>query len=248
MVKIREEQRVALGDNVLREFHNAMEKHIAAFAPERVRVAGPAATAEFVADGIAAARDRGLNQRGPIRCWLEIMVVLGHDFDTDPQYRALLPELDPAMFPMPFAQRLHRNVGRYLDACFGPDRAYLGRAIAGAAEAPVLASGDTAKDVIAGLRLNWPEKLEVTGPEPLRALAATTDEEAARIGLSSPEGRSLMGTLGVCFGAGVLRDPLYPWLHRRLTAESPESDRIEKTLTALKNYASRAAQRLATGG
>jgi hypothetical protein len=149
---------------------------------------------------------------------------------------------------MPFAQRLHRNVGQYLETCFGPDRIYLGRAIAAAAKTPVLSSGDINKDMTVGLRLHWPQKLAFTGEENLWALAAEMDAEAVRIGLASPEGRSLTGTLGLCFGAGVLRDPLYPWLQKRLISEAPENERIDKTLTALQNYAERAAKRLAPKG
>ena len=80
MLTIRNEQNDELRAAALRHFHAAMEQHLADFAPERIRVAGAEATAAFVANGIKAARTHGLEMRGTIRLWLELMVVLGHDF------------------------------------------------------------------------------------------------------------------------------------------------------------------------
>lgn len=241
MLTIRDKQREELRSAVLRDFHTAMEKHLTEFAPERMRVAGADASAAFVSRGIEAARARGLHLRGAVRLWLELMVVLGHDFDTDPQYRALWPELDPAEFPMPFAERLHENVNRYLLACFGPDRVFLNRAIGRALQARPASSGDTAGDLLAVLRDAWPEKLTTTGEGPIAELAAMAEREADGAGLTSGDGRFLVATLATCFGAGVLRDPLYPWLQARLSADRPEHERIQKTRKALVVYARQVA-------
>jgi hypothetical protein len=91
--------------------------------------------------------------------------------------------------------------------------------------------------MIAILRDAWPEKLEATGEKSLRELAGLTDEEAAQAGLHGADGRCLMATLGLCFGSGVLHDPLYPWLHKRLFADVLESERVEETRKALAVYA-----------
>jgi hypothetical protein len=244
LLKIREKQAERLRAGVLQNFRIAMAEHLTQFAPDRVSAAGPEGVAAFVAKGIDAAREEGLRQRGPVRMWLEIMCVLGHGFNTDPQYRGLRPDLDPETFPMPFAQRLHRNVLEYIQQCFGPDRMYLARAVSRALDTASWVRGSSARGLINAVEALWPEKLAVTGTEPIAELSAAMDSEAQRIGLVSAEGRSLMGVLGVCFGAGILNDPLYPWLHARLTADKPENERIERTRSALKIYAEQAAQGL----
>jgi hypothetical protein len=57
-----------------------------------------------------------------------------------------------------------------------------------------------------------------------------------------------MATLSLCFGVGVMDDPLYPFLHARLSGERPEEERIERTLRGLRFYAARVAERYPSGG
>lgn len=243
MLTITKSQDEALRSREMRRFHAEMEAHVAAFAPERAQVAGEEGVAAFVAGGVAAARGHGLVMRGPVRCWLEIGVVLGAGFDADPQYRSLWPDLEPAQWPMPFAQRLQANVMEFVEACMGRDRSTLVRVVGAVAEHPLTPQGETADDVVAGLTEIWPEKLARLGERPVREMVAETSRRAPQAGLVSAEGRLLAGILGVSFGAGVLSDPLYPWIHRRLAAERPEPDRIRSTIGALRAYAREAAER-----
>lgn len=247
MLTITKSQDEAFRAREMRRFHEEMAAHVAAFAPERARVAGEEGVTAFVAAGVAAARGHGLVLRGPVRCWLEIGVVLGAGFDTDPQYRGLWPDLDPAQWPMPFAERLQANVMAFVEACMARDRSTLVRVVAAVAEHPLTPRGDTADDVVAGLAEIWPEKLAHVGEGAIRGMAAETSRRAAQSGLVSAEGRLLAGVLGVSFGAGVLSDPLYPWIHRRLAAPRPEPDRVRSTIGALRAYAREAADRYRAG-
>ena len=252
MLVISDDQRKALRESALQTFIANMREHVKSFAPELCAAAGEAGVAAFVDDGVARAMALGQRQRGPVRLWLELGCTLGHRFDIDPQHRPIWPDDDPETLPMPFAQHLHENSAAYVTACLGGDRAILLRAIRGVLARSLKPVGEVEGHVLATLQLVWPERLDFAGEAPLRALIETTAQSAEKADLRSPEGRTLCAALGVCFGAGFLDDPLYPWLAARLIGPesdpAPEAVRIDETMKALRFYAEEAARFLAASG
>lgn len=129
MLYISEEQFDGLRQVALDAYREQLLDRYRGFAPELFRVAGEAQFRLFVRLGTDRALALGLTLRGPMRLLCDVMCILGHEFDRDPQYRCLWPEGDPAAIPMPFAERLHANVGGYLERCIGPDQGVLARVL-----------------------------------------------------------------------------------------------------------------------
>ena len=222
-------------------FAAELRANVAAFAPARAEAAAADGVAALVDRGLARTAALGLTQRGPRRFWIETMIVLGADFDRDPQYAALMPEIDPETFPMPYAEALHRAVAAFLGAVFGPERTHLLAAVeALRAFGPPEPSPDSAAWLRGLIASVWPEKRARLGDAALTALAGETDAAAARLGFETDAGRCLCALLGVCFGAGVFDDPTYPWLARRLGADRPEAELVPDIEAALGVYADKA--------
>lgn len=243
MLTLTSAQQSALRKDMLARFKARMGAHIRAFAEDRIAAAGDDGLRLFVDRRVDEAIAFGLRQRGPVRCWLELSVVLGAGFERDPQHAPLLPDIDAQQWPMPYAQRLHANASAYLRECFGADRAILGRVIGQVVTQELPRAGDVATFLLDTVRDVWPERIEFAGAGPLRALAPAAEQAATQAGLVSSRGRLLAATLCLCFGAGVMADPLYPFLQARLAEDRPEAERIERTLKGLRIYAAQVAER-----
>lgn len=247
MLVLSSAQRSVLRNDVLSRFKAEMCQHIRAFAEERIEAAGDDALRLFVDRRVDEAIALGVRQRGPVRSWLELSVILGARFDRDPQHTPLIPDIEAKDWPMPFAQRLHANALAYITACFGADRAIVGRVIGHAITQDLPRTGDVEGFLLDTVHHVWPERIEFAGPGPIHALAPAAEDAAAQCGLVSPRGRLLAATLCLCFGAGVMDDPLYPFLHARLAEDRPEEARIERTLRGLRTYAARVVERYPAG-
>jgi hypothetical protein len=83
---IRREQMQALGQAALRAFEDEMVVHLADFSPPLFRAVKEDQLRIAIRLGIARAGEYGITFRGPIRLYLELMLLFGSHFDTDPQY------------------------------------------------------------------------------------------------------------------------------------------------------------------
>src|SRR5258708_1898210 len=67
-------------------FETEMVVHLAEFSPLLSKTAGEEQMRKTIRLGIAQASSHGLTNRGPVRLYLELMLLFGSHFDTDPQY------------------------------------------------------------------------------------------------------------------------------------------------------------------
>jgi hypothetical protein len=238
MIRIRQEQHADLQKAALSAYQAELLDHFRVFAPELFRVAGEEQFRKFVQYGTDKSLRIGLNLRGPMRLFLDLMCILGQDFDIDPQYRPLWPEGDPAAIPMPFAQRLHANFGAYLDQCVGADKMILAKALRRVVAVPLDPADPVRRWTHDALDYAYPEKLAFMGEDNFYALLDRCDETADRLRLATPRGRALVAILALSFGVNFLSNPLYPWVERRLLADAEEDERVERTFSALRTYAS----------
>src|SRR5436190_23145589 len=89
---IREQQMSAFRIAIAGTFETQMVKHLANFARAHAESIGETRLRQLVHVGIARAEEYGWTQQGPVEFYLELMVMLGADFDTDPQY-PWIPEI-----------------------------------------------------------------------------------------------------------------------------------------------------------
>ena len=213
-----------------------------AHAPQLTRVAGDEVLREVIRTGIDRAARHGLTDRGPVRFFLELLLSFGHHFDTDPQYAAFHPALHAVEIDqMARAITLHGAVQRYFDLVSGPDDQH---AVAAMTRWQALAaSGDSApgqdarpERLLALCQEIYPEKYAYVGrPALARLLAPCFQPSAPRMASIPAAARPVAGLLMYGFGAGVLTDPLYPWVRHTLRdpAAAPEdlAERLKRRAT-----------------
>jgi len=244
MLTLRSEQMQALRAVALDAYRAELLEHFRTFAPDLFKVAGEVNFREFIRLGTDKALRIGLNLRGPMRTFVELMCLLGSDFDLDPQYRPLWPEGDPAAIPMPFAQRLHANFIRYRQACIGDHKALLIAALTDCRNVPLEPIGSLADWLEGTLRAIYPSKLDYMGQTNLRDLVAACETLSHQAQIETPRGKALICILSIAFGLNFQHNPLYPWVMRRLINDDPEPTRIDKTYVVLDRYASAALDNL----
>lgn len=222
MLVIRERQLEAFRASGMRAFETDMVAHLAAFSPPLFCTLGEERMRDAVRFGIAQARGHALTFRGPVRLYLETMLLLGSRFDTDPQVpwaARILADRDPDR-QMERAAALFRAVVAYRETVSGPDDAHARRALrriaARAAERDADPSVGTAASLMAEMHRLYPEKAAHAGDAACKALIDRGIMVAGAHRL--PHGRpvALIVVLMVAFGHGCDDDPLYPWISATL--------------------------------
>lgn len=224
MLQIKPQQIGAFSAARQSGFEAEMRVHLREFLPGVARGAGDDGLAQAIRNGARRARRHGFTQRGPVRLYLEMMVLLGSRFDTDPQYPWAAQVLGGAaddVSERQRAQELHHRFTRYLAVVGGPDDppAAAARSLARDLSHRTLLAGDSAMASLVRLaQWAYPEKAGAVGPEGLSALADTAIEQAAVHGLVAPRQVTLVFGLMLAFGHGCLDDPLHPWIAETLAS------------------------------
>src|SRR5271165_3956697 len=86
MLVIRTEQMETFRDAARRTFENDMVAHLSQFSPPLFRTLGEEQLRCAIRFGTCRAAGHGFTFRGPVRLYLEAMLLFGSHFDTDPQY------------------------------------------------------------------------------------------------------------------------------------------------------------------
>lgn len=238
MLIIRQEQMVVLGAAARHAFVSAMVVHLAEFSPPLFKSLGETAVREAVQQGMQQAAGHGFDQRGPVRLYLELMLLFGSRFDTDPQYpwaAAILTDRDVPQ--MRRARRLYRQALDYRRVVAGPGDAHALRALRSIrvwAAGPVeFAPEDLVPAMLAAIVELYPEKAAYVGSEALAELIRKGRAGAQTQRFASPRAMALVVVLMLAFGHGCGADPFHPWIARtlrdeRLADPAARAARLEK--------------------
>jgi len=246
MPMIRPEQMDALRAAARQGYEDRMVLHLADFSPPLFKAVGESQMRVAVQTGMRRAASYGLDRRGPVRLYLEMMLLFGSRFDSDPQYpwaAAILRERGSGP-QMVRAERLYERTLDYRACVVGPDDAYALQALRAIRAFAVQPIAVSAKDFSAGMLTEiariYPHKADYVGRDGLLALLERARAGARAQGFATPRGMTLVAVLMLAFGHGCGSDPLYPWIKRTLTdprlADDPEAraKRLEtKALTWL---------------
>lgn len=251
-MKIRKEQMAALERAALKGFEVDMVRHLAQYAPRLSQVAGEDAVRREIRFGLERAGRYGFTKRGPVRFYIELMVRLGCDFDTDP----LLPWANAALKEAPDqdqmvrADRLFERAMDYFHKVFGPDDEQMVAALRRIDEARLEDYPASAHDLeevgLRGLTAMYPQKCEYVGEPALRALIRRGPELARKYSTATDLGLALFIALPFALGHGFAADPLYPWIAGVLgnaMIADPEK-RVERLYNRTKTYLGEALARL----
>ena len=239
MLVIRKEQIDILQEGVLSAFEDEMVAHLAEFSPPLYKVLKEDQTRVAVRFGFDKADRYGFTLRGPIRLYLEMMLLFGSHFDTDPQYpwaREILVDKH-SIAQMQRADWLYEKIVDFQEKVSGPHGENTRKALEAVREIGNKPLQLPEKDYDDIMRREiyrvFPQKVEYIGNENLMELIRQARVDARGFDLPSTQGDTLMVVLKFAFGHGCGNDPLYPWIGRTLTDDKivdgkARSERLEK--------------------
>jgi hypothetical protein len=213
-------------------FHNAtrnafeyeMLAHLRDFSPNLFAATGEEQMHQAVQVGIDAAAAHGLTFRGPVRLYLELQLLFGSQFDTDPQYPWAAEILRSQEVQMQRAELLYRKTLDFRQRVVGPKDVHAMAAyerLAQRARQPVtIPMAELAPALLRELKDIYPEKAAYVGDAGIGALVGRGIEEADRHGFSTVRGIGIVVSLMLFFGHGCMDDPIYPWIARTLKKET----------------------------
>ena len=225
MLVIRPEQMDAFRAVARRGFEDEMVAHLAQFSPPLFEAVGDEQMRTAIRFGIGRAEAYGLTFRGPTRLYLELMLLFGSHFDTDPQYpwaAEILADQESAP-QMDRAERLFERAVDYRKKVAGPEDAYTIQALRNIAVMARQPLEFAMEDLPAAMRQEiwriYPEKAAYVGDAALEALIQKGIGGARRQRFATVRGTALVIVLMLAFGHGCGADPLYPWIARTLQDE-----------------------------
>jgi hypothetical protein len=236
-MRVRREQFAVMNDGAHCGFENFLVGHLAGFTPLHSKSLGDAGIRALIREGVDKARGHGMTSRGPVRLYVELIVLLGIDFDTDPQYSRAGETLRDLSLgdETERADWLHDQVMGLLETVGGPNREYAIRSLRRSAGLPLhglrIESPEFGEFAIRQMREIYPEKVDYVGEPALLELASRAAEEARVHGIATNEGVNLLLGLMFAVGHGCTRDPKYPWIAGTLA--NPKMPQPEKRVERL---------------
>lgn len=211
---------------LLRNFEDEMVQHIKQFTPRQFKSIGEGGIRQVIRAGIERAKTYGLTNRGPVRFYIELMFMLGSDFDTDPQYSwadEILNDLG-IVDQMARAERLYDEAMNYIRKVSGPEYKYEKDAIQRVGQM-LFENLPTSVENFEGemamcLNRIYPQKFEYMGEAAINELIDRGNEVAESHTISNSVGVALFVVMMFAFGHGCFTDPKFPWLAEILKAPS----------------------------
>ncbi len=250
---IRPEQMKALQAAAQVSFEAEALEHLRQAYPVAVKGVEEARLKQMISKGAERAGKHGFKARGPVRMFLDFLVILGHEFDQDPMFfwvSDILRDRE-GLDEMTQAARLHLHVTTYLDLVYGPKGEHVAKGLEHMAKAPVqelTAVGRSFEaSAIPWLQGLHPRKCAYAGAAALTNLSQIAQQASARCGLPAPEGPPLLLGLMFAFGAGVLTDPLFPWVAASLEGGGAPPARLERLTVRAQAYLRQALENRSKG-
>lgn len=218
MLRIRKEQYEELGKISLKRFEDSMVKHIREFFPEHYECLGEPVVLNVIEYGVDRAEAHGFETEPDVNMYIDLMLLLGSHFDTDPQlpWAAAILGDESIGDPVVRAEKLYDMAVEYLERIEGSNDEYLVIAIDEFSDIPFeelpLDDIDYVETAtIAYLQRIWPEKCQVVGLAALRNLIQYGEESAQRYKITGQRGVTLYTILMLMLGSSFDTDPQFPW-------------------------------------
>lgn len=226
MLIIRSKQQDTLRETVRKRFEAEMLLHLRQFSPALFEAAGEEQILKTIQLGIKLAKSYDFTFRGPVRLYIELMLMYGSHFDTDPQYpwaTKILNDRSSAL-QMRRSDLLYEKALDYQQKVVGPDEVYALEAykrIAIRGQQPVTIDWEGfAPAMLSEIKYLYPQKAAYVGEAGIKALIVQGIEEARIRRFSKTRGVEMIIVMMMAFGHGCTDDPLYPWISRTLQKEA----------------------------
>lgn len=235
-MRIRNEQIDILKQVPMRVFEDEMTVHLAEFSPPLFKAIKEDQLRKAIRFGIDRARQYEITFRGPIRLYLELMLLFGSYFDSDPQYpwaTEILADQSPAS-QMERAEKLYDKTCEYREKVGGPRDEYTLKALRDIslfARKPLqVSSNNLVSTLLEEMGNIYPQKKEFVGEHGLRMLIDKGIATAQDCGFSTVRSIILPVVLMFAFGHGCFDDLLYPWIAKTVqdSAVTDPEDRAKR--------------------
>jgi hypothetical protein len=230
MIKIRQEQAEVFEREARQNFERRLAEHVCRSYPRHARLLGDAGVRAVVADGLARAGGYALTTESNVRFFIDLMFLLGRNFDTDLQLPWAAETLADASLPEEALRvdRLYDRAMEYLHRVAGPKNEHLDAALARLADLrldAVPAGGAALYDYLLGLlRRVYPEKCDDLGELTLRRLIGRGIERAKGYGVTGGRGVAVFVGLMFMLGGGFDTDPQFAWAAAALGDEGAPTE------------------------
>jgi hypothetical protein len=204
------------------EFEEEMLVHLEAHAPKQFEMIGKFEMRRVIQVGIRGAALYGLTNRGPVRFYIDLMCILGSNFDTDP----LLPWAGKVLGTwksgdqMAQADRLYDELLAYRAEVVGPDsvfeKAALRRVNPELFQSLLSPKAVSDGRVVLTLHDIYPQKAARAGQRAMETFVARGSMLAKSNAIAGGLGSSIVIILMYLFGHGCAADPLLPWIGQAL--------------------------------
>jgi len=228
MLEIRPAQMKVFEEAALLRFEDEMVGHLRQLAPQHCNAVGEEGLRQVIRTGFKRAAGYSLTNRGPVRFYLDLMIMLGSDFDTDPQYPWAAALLKDSAIPdqMTRAERLYEKAMDYSAKVFGQgyeqEKAAVRRAgLAKYEELPFFDAGSVG-ELVKYFESIFPEKVRYLGEPPMPALATRAKTLSEQHRLAPERGPAVLAGLMFAFGHGVTTDPQFPWVAATLVRDTQD--------------------------
>jgi hypothetical protein len=229
---LRNAQLEAIGRVPRLLYEKALLKHFGRYYPAECERAGQEQVLELIEYGIERAPTHGYESQREVAFYVNLMLILGCDFDLDPQYPWAGEQLNDFSITDPFAriQRVFQTTIDFLNKTSGDGNEYVLRALHRMRqydlETPPHSLGGQPESHLMGLLQSlYPEKCAWHTSHELAALIRHSTEAASRHGFQEAAGQSVYTTLVFMLGVGIDHDPMYPWAGRTLNDATIRGER-----------------------
>lgn len=253
MLQIRAQQFESFESVAHSQFEELMLAHLKEFAPTHAEGVGEEGLRRLIRLGLQRASTYGFTVRGAVRFYIEMMVMFGSDFDTDPLLHWANRGLRrPGPSQLARADALHVATMQYRERVIGPKFEVEAAAIKRLVQVPVkdwLAGDHSDAGIETRMRAVYPEKCNEAEPSAVRTVIARGRKSAERERLPTHTGGTVFSALMLAFGHGCVTDPQFPWIAKNLkeTQDQPGDQRVEKLATRAIAYLSAGLAELEQG-
>lgn len=243
MFVIQHTQVAAFREAALLKFEGEMVVHIKKYFPSHFAMIGDNGIRDTIKNGYRNAKTYGFTSRRNVCQYLNTMILLGSNFDNDPQYpwvKNILAEVDKG--PNACMDKLMDTTLEYICTITGTQHIHLNRALL-----YLYHNADAVYDALMNksykgclyyLEKLYPKKYEVVGADNIHDMIRMGKVNAYRYNLRSEPGILLCVVLMFIMGSGFDRDPQFPWAKSILndaSVQEPEKlallfDRVIKLL------------------
>jgi len=227
MLRIRKEEYEELGKISLKRFENSMLEHIREFFPRHYEILGEPTIRKVIQYGVDRAENYGFTTEQDVCLYINLMLMLGGNFDTDVQlpWATAILNNETITDSVTRIDRLYDAAMDYLDRVAGANNQYLRRALLNIRQVPVedfshSATENVERLVVSRLQKIWPKKCDEMGGATVQRLIRHSIDSARNYGITGDRGVAIYTGLAFILGSGFDSDPQFARASAVLNDES----------------------------